>query len=503
MHNLSKLPNFKAILFSFIAILSIRISEAQITWNQIGADLIGEAGGDNFGDAISLNGDGNIVAIGAPMNDDAGADAGHVRVFEYSAGSWTQLGSDIDAEAAGDNGGRATYYQHHDWVSLNDAGDIVAIGGLYNDGGAYNGGHVRVYQYDSGSWNKLGQDIDGENANMLCGASVALNANGDIVAFGCTYDNGLVRAYQYNSGTSTWVKVGPDMVGIQNNAAFGGSVEINDIGDIIAAGGKYYSSGKGYVGAYQYDTTNDDWVPLGGFIIGQNTNDRAGQDLALNGNGSVFAVGSPFHDTTNYDEGQTRVFRYNSGSWTQLGSDIYGEAQEDDSAWNVALNEEGNIVAVGSYKNDDGGSNAGKVRMFQYDYDADAWVQLGPDVVGQNSNEKLGFAVALSDDGHIMAAGGNYGTGVVRIFSVEGITTANPTSEPSSSPSNPTSNPTLSPSKLPTSNPTIDPTTKPSISPTASTLSPSNNPTVSPTESTANPSSSPRVEPTSNPTNSR
>ena len=27
-------------------------------------------------------------------------DAGHVRIYEYSSGSWTQLGADIDGEAA-------------------------------------------------------------------------------------------------------------------------------------------------------------------------------------------------------------------------------------------------------------------------------------------------------------------------------------------------------------------------------------------------------------------
>ena len=29
-------------------------------------------------------------------------DAGHVRIFEYSNNAWTQVGNDIDGEAAGD-----------------------------------------------------------------------------------------------------------------------------------------------------------------------------------------------------------------------------------------------------------------------------------------------------------------------------------------------------------------------------------------------------------------
>ena len=49
----------------------------------------------------------------------------------------TQLGSDIDGEAAGDYSGTS--------VSMNSAGDRVAIGAMYNDGTASDAGHVRVY----------------------------------------------------------------------------------------------------------------------------------------------------------------------------------------------------------------------------------------------------------------------------------------------------------------------------------------------------------------------
>ena len=53
-------------------------------------------------------------------NDGNGNDAGHVRIYEYSSGSWTQLGADIDGEAAGDHSGSS--------VSLSSDGTRVAIG---------------------------------------------------------------------------------------------------------------------------------------------------------------------------------------------------------------------------------------------------------------------------------------------------------------------------------------------------------------------------------------
>ena len=42
---------------------------------------------------------GALVAIGA-SNDGNGTNAGHVRIYKNISGTWTQLGSDIDGEAA-------------------------------------------------------------------------------------------------------------------------------------------------------------------------------------------------------------------------------------------------------------------------------------------------------------------------------------------------------------------------------------------------------------------
>ena len=63
---------------------------------QQGSDIDGEAGGNESGRSVSLSSDGTTLAIGASGNDGNGSNAGHVRIYEYSAGSWTQLGADID-----------------------------------------------------------------------------------------------------------------------------------------------------------------------------------------------------------------------------------------------------------------------------------------------------------------------------------------------------------------------------------------------------------------------
>ena len=59
---------------------------------QVGADIDGEAANDYSGQSVSMSSDGSKVAIGAHWNDRNGDNSGHVRVYEYASGSWTQLG---------------------------------------------------------------------------------------------------------------------------------------------------------------------------------------------------------------------------------------------------------------------------------------------------------------------------------------------------------------------------------------------------------------------------
>ena len=93
----------------------------------------------------------------------------------------TQLGSDIDGETEGD------YFAYN---SMNSAGDRVAIGAWSNDGNVNNAGHVRVYDLVNGSWTQVGSDIDGEAEGDESGKSVSMNSDGSIVAIGAPSNDG-------------------------------------------------------------------------------------------------------------------------------------------------------------------------------------------------------------------------------------------------------------------------------------------------------------------------
>ena len=124
---------------------------------QRGEDIDGEAAGDNSG-AVSLSSDGNVLAIGAILNDGNGDDSGHVRIYAWNGSRWLQRGEDINGEAAGDSSFA---------VSLSSDGSVIAIGAYLNDGNGEESGHVRIYEWDGDNWLQRGEDIDGEAAGIV------------------------------------------------------------------------------------------------------------------------------------------------------------------------------------------------------------------------------------------------------------------------------------------------------------------------------------------------
>ena len=402
-------------------------SSTATDFSQMGSDIDGEAASDYSGKSLSLSSDGTILAIGADGNDGNGNSAGHVRVYEWNSGSssWVQKGSDIDGAAAGDGSGRS--------VSLSSDGSVVAIGAPTNDDNGNDAGHVRVYEWNSGSssWVQKGSDIDGEAANDISGISVSLSSDGTIVAIGARNNDGNgtsaghVRVYEWNSGSSSWVQKGSDIDGEAANDYSGGSVSLSSDGTIVAIGAQSNSgngSFSGHVRVYEWNSGSSSWVQKGSDIDGEAANDYSGGSVSLSSDGTIVAIGAMWNDGNGSNSGHVRVYKWNGTTWVQRGSDIDGEAASDYSGGRVSLSSDGTIVAVSSLYNDDNGTNAGHVRVYEWNSGSSSWVQKGSDIDGEVGGDNSGSSVSLSSDGTIVAIGaqnnGGNGTsaGHVRVY---------------------------------------------------------------------------------------
>lgn len=317
------------------------------TMTQTGSTITGDGAGDQSGMSLGINSDGDIVAIGSNLADSPSrnwASTGHIRAFEYSSSSWSQLGSAIEGDL---------YFDQFASVAINSDGTRVAGSSWKHDD---EWGHVKVFDYDTStnSWSQLGSDLDGDEQQNL-GMSVAINSNGNRVASGAPY---------YDTD--------------------------------------YTNSEAGTVKVWDWDGSQ--WSQVGSDIDGDVADDLFGYSVALSANGSRLAIGAPKHDTN----GSVKVFEYSDGSWTQLGSDIDGTGSSSasvgsDFGWKVDLNATGSRLAVGAPNDASGTTRSGSVSL--YDWNGSAWVLAGSRIDGENLLDKFGWSLSLNSSGNRVAVG--------------------------------------------------------------------------------------------------
>jgi hypothetical protein len=104
---------------------------------------------------------------------------------------------------------------------------------------------------------------------------------------------------------------------------------------------------------------------MGSDLLGEAANDNFGSSVSLSSDGNKLIVGAPNNDGNGADSGHARVFQWNGENWVQLSTDIDGEAAGDYCGDSVVISGDGTRVAVGAFENDGGAFNAGHVRVFK------------------------------------------------------------------------------------------------------------------------------------------
>jgi uncharacterized protein YjbI with pentapeptide repeats len=393
----TNLKNSKFLDNNLTNLKSSNVSSKEIT--QMGQDITGEAVNDQSGKSVSINSDGTRVAIGASFNDGTASNAGHTRVFEWDGISWNKMGDDIDGEAVNDLSGNS--------VSISGDGTRVAIGASFNDGTASNAGHTRVFEWDGISWNKMGDDIDGEAVNDQSGKSVSINSDGTRVAIGAYLNDGTAsnaghaRVFEWDG--ISWNKMGDDIDGEVANDQSGNPVSISGDGTRVAIGASFNdgtASDAGHTRVFEWDGIS--WNKMGDDIDGEAANDRSGNSVSISGDGTRVAIGAYLNDASDgtvTNAGHTRVFEWDGISWNKMGDDIDGEAVNDWSGKSVSINSDGTRIIVGGIYSKGNGIS----RVFEWD--GISWNQIGKDLKGSNFEDLFGMSVSMSVDGKHVAIG--------------------------------------------------------------------------------------------------
>jgi hypothetical protein len=205
-------------------------------------------------DQIVLSGDGTVLAIGMPTNNDTLANGGKIQVYhETNDGTFGKWGKAIYGMSAGDRIGGFTHddgftddefaddnldqdeifsTESYDSSSmaLSENGTILATGSPI-------GNYVRVYVLDvaQNEWLLYGDNavFVGEAEGDKFGTSVDISADGTRVVIGArnntgkadpSYEvyNGHARVFQYIQETRTWIKLEQDIDGTKGDEFRGG-----------------------------------------------------------------------------------------------------------------------------------------------------------------------------------------------------------------------------------------------------------------------------------------
>lgn len=198
------------------------------SWVDRGAAIAGAEIAEQAGDSVDLNSDGTVVVLGARLNDDAGADSGQARVYAWNGTAWGQRGADISGDSAGDEFGRS--------VSINSDGTVIAAGAPKDDDADTDAGHVSVWSFNGTSWSKRGSTIPGDLAQGWFGRAVDLSPDGLSVLVGAPQRDsnaGEVSLWTYES--SVWGRTAR-FPGATTGEKFGSSVARAGDGNTLVAG---------------------------------------------------------------------------------------------------------------------------------------------------------------------------------------------------------------------------------------------------------------------------
>ncbi|DAC21675.1 MAG TPA: hypothetical protein D7H94_06675, partial [Candidatus Poseidoniales archaeon] len=346
------------------------------TWSQIGNGIYGAAIFESVGASVALNETGDRMIVGAP-GELSSSLHGVALIYEYTSSNdtWWQMGDNITAASNGIRFGSA--------VAINDQGNRVVIGDWANTVGGTNSGQVKTFEYSSlnNTWWQIGATFNGGYLDWL-GYSLSMNSAGDRIAIGSPYDGGgATKIFQYSATNDTWWQIGSTITGITNSIS-GNSLSLDSVGNTLIVGEPAFQGAAlvGQARVFNYTASNDTWWQLGenitGTLNGANGN-RLGYHVDIDADGDTVAIGTPLQDASATNAGKVEVFRYSTSNdtWWQDGEDIDGFVAEARYG-HVSLNDAGTRLAVGTTS----GTAIDPVRIFSLPPANTVGIGYGPSV---------------------------------------------------------------------------------------------------------------------------
>ncbi len=317
-------------------------------WTQT-AKLVASDGeeGDHFGCAVGLSGD--VIAVGAYLDDDLGERAGSAYVFERVGGTWVQAAKILPADGAAYDG-----YG----FSVAASGESVLVGSFNDDDMGNFSGSAYVFERVGGEWAEAAKLTASDGAPWdYFGYVVSLG--GDVAVAGAYLDDDMGSssgaAYVFERTGGAWTQVAK--LTAPDGAAgdeFGRSVCVAEGAIVVGAPGDdgAYTTNSG--SAYVFERVDGSWT----LAAKLTASDARPQDMfgsAVSVSGDTLVVGAQGDDDGVPDSGSAYVFRRVGGEWFEgarmMASDYARSWRFGSAVW-----VEGRTALIGAPGADPGGA---------------------------------------------------------------------------------------------------------------------------------------------------
>ena len=403
----------------------------------------GPSSNSEFGACTITNNTGTRMAVGV-------TGLNLVKVYEWSSGSWVQMGTDINAPTGwwGQKFGRT--------LDFDELGDHIIVGSPHPSGG---GGGAYVFQWNGSSWAQKGANIIPASSHWWAfGSQVCINSDGTIILVSgnranahnpssSSGRNGRILAYQWNG--SSWVDYGnsPAATGVDGlDAYMGHSLKLSADGNSFIAGAPSWTgtTNMGYLqwGHFvRYELQNGTWtnqevtypsIPRG-WAEGVGTSITGTPDL------NKIAVVAGGGNTTYHKTGSVYILELSGNEYVPYGSnyiidgeggyhDFFGSTGLPGYPQNIHMSSDGTVLAVGSIYNEANytasNSQVGQVRV--YKFSGDTWSLMFKTLFGENVSDYFG-ALDLNSQGTKLTVGASQsgaGNGYIKTYDLTDYTTS-------------------------------------------------------------------------------
>ncbi|GEQ85300.1 hypothetical protein ULMS_08080 [Patiriisocius marinistellae] len=345
----------------------ILISIPVFSQTQIGNNIIPTIHTEGTGNNVSISADGNRMVFGSRLASINGNDfAGAARVYEKSNGTWEQLGQILEGENELQFFGET--------IAISQDGNRIAIGTR---------DYLRIYTYNGSTWQPLGQDLT--IPNMSRTLKMEFSSNGQIIAvpFQQTGSTEVVKVFSFNGNVWQPMGVLPEPSGFDTSLSDSGAriaMVFEDENDDIKV----------------FDFINGAWNQVGQTI--SPTTNFYPDNFLFSGDGSRLFIFSADQGGS-VDQGFLSTYELINGTWTQTIEQI---DFFDINPYRISLatSTNGNQIAIGT-SDDNFFEDYNSAQVFEIINNT--WQQAGTEIQIWQHDEQTPSVVSMTPDGATVA----------------------------------------------------------------------------------------------------